>query len=180
MVAAKTQVVKKGEIKWNLPPMIQPIIYRAGQTLRIEITITNPQEAEEDYVLAMSLSDPGTGKILLINNTPQAWGLMIDIDKKTFTLSEAERTILKLAAKESLTITGDVTFGVTNCILNLFLLDYYTEDTQEKADIIMGLFALLREAPPFIDITRLMGPLITIAMLGMMIPMMEKALKPRE
>jgi len=95
MVAAKTQVVKKGEIKWNLPPMIQPIIYRAGQTLRIEITITNPQEAEEDYVLAMSLS-------------------------------------------------------------------------------------LLREAPPFIDITRLMGPLITIAMLGMMIPMMEKALKPRE
>jgi len=178
-IAVKTEV-KKGELKWNLPPMLQPITYRAGQTLRIELTITNPQDAAEDYILAMSLSDPATGKVLYINNTPQAWGLKIDVDKKTFTLSETEKTVLKLESKESLTITGDVTFGLSNCILAVHLIDYVDGQPATQWPLIMALFALLREAPPFIDITRLMGPIITIAMLGMMIPMMEKALKRSE
>jgi len=170
-------VVKKGELKWNLPPIIRPIAYRAGQTLHIEITVTNPQDADQEYLLGMSLADPRTGAILLVDNTKQSCVLKIDLNARTFTLTEAEGTIFKLTAKESLTITGDVTFGLTNCILGLFLVTIKTVDTEKEIDeLVAALYALLREVP-IIDITQLMPPLITIAMIGMMIPMMEKALK---
>jgi len=116
-------LVKKGELKWNLPPVIQPVIYRPGQTLHIEITVTNPQEdVAQKYHMGMALTDPRTGAILLVNNTPQQWGLKIDLEKRTFTLAH-EITEFQLDPKESLTITGDVTFGLTNCILGLGLLE---------------------------------------------------------
>jgi len=169
-VTAVTEVTPKGKLSWNLPPIYQPIIYRPGQVLHVEITVTNPQDVDQLYCLTLGLYDPRTGGTLLVNNTPQEWYFKIDLEKKTFTLVETGGTVFKVPAGESLTISGDLTFTLTNCILGVLLMEWV-----DGAKFITGLFTSLRA--PFIDIGAIIPPLMTIALLGVMIPMIEKAIE---
>jgi len=175
-ITATTETKVKGEISWNLPPIHQPIVYQAGQPLDIKIAIKNPTDAAMSYVLTMSLFDPVTGQVVITDNVAQVWGVVIDLDAKTFTLSADKWTVLDIPSGESLEITGSPTFPLTDVGLALTLWEYDKAAKKPAVPPVASLNTALtsRRVPAIPDIIPLITMVITVGMLGFMIRQLEK------
>jgi len=169
--------VAAGNLTWTLGATTT---YTAGEKLEFEITITNPADVEKTFYLL-------GGLIRGQRTIPRSvFFLLWDEGKKKFVSSypvdgSVELSTITLAAKKSYTAGCEVTLIETNASFVLFCVEMIGEKPDPPRDKPVGSarteLTPAPPAPPAPDLTRMLGMLLPLLMIGLVIGMIIPMIK---
>jgi len=142
-----------GSIAWNLPEGLE---YQAGQVIPMVLEVTNPSPEAREYQLYLGLYDPETSE--LIPDTLEV-----------INVNESDSFII--AGASYIQMEGEIVLDCTGIIQAVLLYDV-------ASDSVPGYVAVLLSPPDAgSNLNSMLGGFVTIAAIGMMIPMVSETFK---
>jgi hypothetical protein len=151
-------------LAWDLPASVS---YQAGQELRATLNLTAP-EAGNYYLLGFLFDQSGN----VIQDA--MFGVLLP-EGATYAVNDpALASLWVMDADESRDLECRFTLDRSNVTLGLFMLKMAGETADLNVDEQVGQVQTALTGPAGFDINQLFGPLLAVAMISAVIPMITK------